>query len=181
MPVEGALGATSPSPLAGALGSRGTLAALIRSHWRLTSDAVRASASPNTCGWRRTILDGDRRPDVGHVEHAGLGRELRVEDDLEQQVAELARELRGRARVERVVDLVRLLEQVVAQRGVGLLPVPRAAVGLAQPGREPGHAPRRGEVGDGRHGREIERVREVRRRQRRRRSSPSGMPKRPTG
>ena len=79
-----------------------------------------------------------------------LGGQLRVEDDLEQQVAELAGELRRRAALERVVDLVRLLEEVVAQRGVGLLPVPRAAVGLAEPGRDPGHAPRRGEVGDGR-------------------------------
>ena len=39
----------------------------------------------------------------------------------------------GRAALERVVDLVGLLEQVLAQRGVGLLAVPRAAVGLAQP------------------------------------------------
>ena len=35
-------------------------AALIRSHWRLTSDAVRTPASPKTCGWRRTILVGSR-------------------------------------------------------------------------------------------------------------------------
>ena len=45
-------------------------------------------------------------------------------------------------RLERVVDLVGLLEQVVAQRGVGLLAVPRAAVGLAQPVADPGHRPR---------------------------------------
>jgi hypothetical protein len=39
-------------------------------------------------------LVADRRLDVGQVEHAGLGRELGVEDDLEQQVAELLGELR---------------------------------------------------------------------------------------
>src|SRR6185503_1235338 len=30
--------------------------ALIRSHWRFTSPDVRTSASPKTCGWRRTIF-----------------------------------------------------------------------------------------------------------------------------
>ena len=95
-------------------------------------------------------LRRERGPDVGHVEHALLGGELRVEDHLEQQVAELAGELRGRAALERVVDLVRLLEEVVPQRVVRLLPVPRAAVGLPEAGGDPGHPPRRREVGDGR-------------------------------
>ena len=93
-------------------------------------------------------LARDRRPHVGHVERALLRRELRVEHDLEQQVAELPGELGRRARPERVVDLVRLLQQVVAQRLVGLLLVPRAAVGRAQPVRDPGHAPGRGDVRD---------------------------------
>ena len=56
-----------------------------------------------------------------------LGRHARVEGDLQQDVAEL---LAHRHRVvvdDRVVGLVRLLEQVAAQRGVRLLGVPGAA------------------------------------------------------
>ncbi len=70
-------------------------------------------------------LGRDGRLDIGQVEDAGLGGELGVEDDLEQQVAELAGQLGRRAGLERVVDLVGLLEQVLAQRLVGLLAVPR--------------------------------------------------------
>ena len=108
--------------------------ALIRSHWRLTSDAVRAIGVAEDVRVAADDLGRDRGLDVGQVEDAGLGRQLGVEDDLEQQVAELPGELRRGARLERVVDLVGLLEQVLAQRGVGLLAIPRAAVGLAQPG-----------------------------------------------
>ena len=90
-------------------------------------------------------LRGDRRLDVGEVEDAGLGRQLGVEDDLEPQVAELAGQLGRGPGLERVVDLVRLLEEVLAERGVGLLAVPRAAVGLAEPGGDPGHRPRPGD------------------------------------
>ena len=73
-------------------------------------------------------LRGERGLDVGQVEDSVLGGELGVEDDLEQQVAELLGQLRRRPGLERVVDLVGLLEQVLAQRRVGLLAVPRAAV-----------------------------------------------------
>ena len=68
--------------------------------------------------------------DVVDVEPAlggRLGGHPGVEDDLQQDVAEL---LAHRHRVvvdDRVVGLVRLLEQVAAQRGVRLLGVPRAA------------------------------------------------------
>ena len=87
-------------------------------------------------------MRGDRRVDVGQVEDARLGRELGVEDDLEEQVAELLGEGRRRAAAERVVDLVGLLEEVVPERLVGLLAVPRAAVRQAQAVRDPGHRPR---------------------------------------
>jgi len=76
-------------------------------------------------------LAPDLRLDVGHVEHAGLGRKLGVEDDLQQQVTELARKLRRGFVAQRVVDLVRFLEQVLLQRDVGLFAVPWAAVGAA--------------------------------------------------
>ena len=69
-----------PGPVAAARSS-----ALMRSHWRFTSDAVRATASPNTCGWRRTIFEAIAAWTSVQVEDAGLGGKLRVEDDLEPQ------------------------------------------------------------------------------------------------
>ena len=117
-------------------------------------------------------LAGDRGLDVGQVEDAGLRGQLGVEDDLEPEVAELGGQLRRGAAGEGVVDLVGLLEEVVAQRLVGLLAIPRAAVGLPQAVRDPGHPPRRG----GRQLRgdrgEVERGRPGRPRRGRRRSSP---------
>ena len=103
-------------------------------------------------------LGGDRGLDVGQVEDARLGRQLRVQDDLEPQVAELAGERRRGPRLERVVDLVGLLEEVLAERGMGLLAIPRAAVRLAQPGGDPGHRPRPGQGGLGRDRRQVERA-----------------------
>ena len=105
-------------------------------------------------------LGRDRRLDVGQVEDARLGGELGVEDDLQPQVAELAGQLGRRAGLERVVDLVRLLEQVLAQRCVGLLAVPRAAVGLRAGGREiQGIAHGPATASSGATGREVERRR----------------------
>ena len=66
-----------------------------------------------------------------------LGGHPGVEDDLQQDVAEL---LAHRDRVvvdDRVVGLVRLLEQVAAQRGVRLLGVPRAAARASAAGPSP--------------------------------------------
>ena len=64
-----------------------------------------------------------------------------MEDDLEEEIAELVGESRRGARPERVVDLVGLLEEMVAERLVGLLAIPRAAVREPQPMRDPGHRP----------------------------------------
>ena len=90
---------------------------------------------------------GDHLPvDVGHVEDAVLSRVFSVQHDLEQQVAELFGERRGRALLERVVDLVRLLEQELAQAQVILLAVPRTAIGRSQPGNKPGQRVRAGSV-----------------------------------
>ena len=125
-------------------------------------------------------LGRDRGVDVGQVEDALLGRELGVEDDLEEEVAELLGERRRRARAERVVDLVGLLEEVVPERLVGLLAVPRAAVGQAQPVRDPGHRPGARDGQLGRDGAEVERAAESVRGQVAR-SCPSAAPNRPTG
>ena len=126
-------------------------------------------------------LRGDRGVDVGQVEDALLGRELGVEDHLEQEVAELLGEGRRGAGAERVVDLVGLLEEVVPERLVGLLAVPRAAVRQAQPVRDPGHRPGardRQLAGDRA---EVERAGEGRPRSGRRSSPPPPTPNRPTG
>jgi hypothetical protein len=86
----------------------------------------------------------DRGLHVGQVEDILLGSELGVQDDLEPQVTELASQLRGRAGLERVVHLVRLLEQVVAQRLVGLLTIPGTAVGGPETVADRRHRPRPG-------------------------------------
>jgi hypothetical protein len=70
--------------------------------------------------------------DVAQVERALLARELGVDDDLEEQVAELLAQPAAVAGVERVEDLVRLLEDERPQARVRLLAVPGAAVGRAQ-------------------------------------------------
>ena len=150
-PVERALRPRGLGPV-GAAGSRlGAAAAtpasrrssaLIRSHWRLTSLAVRASASPNTWGWRRTIF-------------AASVALTSVRSKTPASAASWAWRMTWRSRspsssasagvapaAERVVDLVRLLEEVAPERLVGLLAVPRAAVRQPQPVRDPGHRPR---------------------------------------
>jgi hypothetical protein len=55
-----------------------------------------------------------------------------LEDDLKQQVAELFSEYLGRALVDRVDDLVRLLDHVLPEGFEGLLTIPGAAVGTKQ-------------------------------------------------
>ncbi len=125
-------------------------------------------------------LRRDRRLDVGQVEDPGLGRQLGVEHDLEQEVTELAGQRRRRARLERVVDLVRLLEQVLAQRRVGLLLVPRAAAGRAQAGADRRHRPRTGHGRLEGNGAEVQRRGEVLLARARRRVSAVAVPNRPT-
>ena len=84
------------------------------------------------------VVDATR--DVGHRELAGLLREHRVEHHLVEQVAELVLERayavvarRSGRLLERLDDLVGLLEEVAGERVVGLLGVPRAAARIAQP------------------------------------------------
>src|SRR5207245_3749477 len=66
---------------------------------------------------------------------------LGMEDDLQQQVSEFLGQRRRRPGAEGVVYLVRLFEEMVAQRLMGLLAVPRAAIGPPQPIGDPGHRP----------------------------------------
>ena len=77
------------------------------------------------------------RDDVVDVEALLLGRDLRVQHDLEQDVAELVGELGVVARLDRSDRLVGLFDHVTAQRQVVLRAVPRTAVGTAQYRDEP--------------------------------------------
>ena len=85
---------------------------LIRSHWARASRESATASPPNTCGCRRVILSQTRCSDVIHRELPGLGPDLTVEDDLEQQIPELLHEVIPRALIDGVDDLVRLLDDI---------------------------------------------------------------------
>src|SRR6266508_4711237 len=61
------------------------------------------------------------RCDLAEIEAAVLPRELRVDHDLEEEIAELLAQHRGVPRVESLEDLVRLLEHEWPEARVGLL------------------------------------------------------------
>ena len=67
-------------------------------------------------------------------EAAFLGRDLGVEDDLQQHVAQFAAQLVVVAGVDGLQRLVGLFEQIGFEAGVGLFAVPGTAVGRPQPG-----------------------------------------------
>ena len=99
------------------------------SQFASTSSASATSTPANTCGCRCTSLSDDA---AGHVVDRepvglGLGGDAGVEVDLQQQVAELLAQMHVVAGVDGLEGLVALLEQVLRQRAVGLLAVPRAA------------------------------------------------------
>ena len=78
-------------------------------------------------------LVDDRRGDVGDREPAGLGRELGLEDDLQEEIAELVTERIGVAALDRLDDLVGFFDHVRPQALGTLLTVPRAPAGAPQP------------------------------------------------
>jgi len=69
----------------------------------------------------------DLADDVGNIEALLFMCDLRVEENLEEKVAELLGELGVIGRVERVEDLVSFFNKIRAEGGVGLLAVPGAA------------------------------------------------------
>ena len=93
-------------------------------------------------------LAGDRAVDIGEVERTLLRGELRVQDHLEEQVAQLLGKVGGRSVLDGIERLVGLLEQVRSQREVGLPSVPGASVGCTQARADGRHAVRAAEVGD---------------------------------
>ena len=80
---------------------------------------------------------GDRPEDVRDAEEGSLLGHARVEDDLEQHVAELFAELPGISFVYRLQDLVRLFDEVRFDALVGLLPIPGATVLASEPRHDP--------------------------------------------
>jgi hypothetical protein len=79
----------------------------------------------------------DPARDVVHVPRAFVGRHLRVEDDLQQDVAELLAQAIAVVRVDRVEHLVGLLEEVAREARVVLLEVPGTPARAAEPRHHP--------------------------------------------
>ena len=77
-------------------------------------------------------LLGEPSSDVVDVPTALLRGHLRVEHDLQQQIAQLVSDRIGIAGIDRFEQLVRLLKQGVCQALMRLLPVPRTATRSAK-------------------------------------------------
>src|SRR5207245_5997091 len=86
--------------------------------------------------------------DLVRVERSLLARQLRVQRDLQEKIPELVAETRRVAGVESGERLVRLLEQVRAERRMRLLTVPGAAVPRAEPLHDPYHRGDRAKIGE---------------------------------
>ena len=82
-----------------------------------------------------------------------------MDRDLEEEIAELVPKPRRIARIKRSEGLVRLLEKVRPERRVGLLAVPRAAIGCTEPLGDPYHCVERRQIGEGLERRENEKAR----------------------
>src|SRR5204863_4108327 len=93
-------------------------------------DLVRVGHRPVSEDMRMALHHLRRRclGDLGCVEPAFLSRDLGVHRNLQQEVAELLPHLGVVAAVDRLEQLISLLEEVLAQRFVRLLAVPWAAV-----------------------------------------------------
>ena len=103
--------------------------ALIASQLASTSAVpLTRASSPNTCGWRRTSLSQIAATTSSGPNQPLRARQLGLEDDLQQQIAELLAQVVGRAAIDRVDHLVRLFDHVGTQRLQRLLAVPRASV-----------------------------------------------------
>jgi len=92
---------------------------------------------------------GERRHDVVEIETALFARELGVEDDLQEEVAELFAEGVRIAAADRGGDFFRFLAEAGDQRAMRLLAVPRASLGRAQPRHDAQEAVERARHGGG--------------------------------
>jgi hypothetical protein len=98
------------------------------------AEDVRVAANHFVVNFADDVVDGEA------VLFSG---DLRVEEDLKEEVAEFLGEFGVVAGVEGVEDFVGLLDEVGAEGGVGLFAVPGAAAGDTETGHE------RGEFGEG--------------------------------
>ena len=118
-------------------------------HWRRTPSASRTAgragvgAGVRAAGVRSEHvrvpgeeLLGDGVGDAAEVEAPLLLGDARLEDDLQEEVAELLAMGLGVAPVDRLEHLVGLLEDVGAEGGERLLPVPGAPVGPPEAGHD---------------------------------------------
>ena len=80
----------------------------------------------------------DFADDIMDRETALFGGDLRVEEDLEEEVAQFFGEFGVVAGVEGVEDFISFLNEIGAEGGVGLLAIPWAAAGRAEAGHEGG-------------------------------------------
>ena len=88
--------------------------------------AVRASASPKTCGWRRTSFSWTPRATASRSPSPRSSSRSERKYDLEEQVAELPAQPSASPASGGVGDLVRLLDGVRHDRARGLLAIPGA-------------------------------------------------------
>ncbi|MBA7594153.1 hypothetical protein ES703_01091 [subsurface metagenome] len=72
--------------------------------------------------------------DISELKILVLTGHLCVEHDLHQQVAKLLAELCHVPFIDGLQDFIGLLQQVALDRGMGLLSIPGATIGAAQPG-----------------------------------------------
>ena len=89
------------------------------------AEYVRVAANQFVVDFANDVVDG---------EAALFGGDLRVEEDLEEEVAEFLGKLDVVARVQGIEDFVSFLDEIGAEGGMSLLAVPGTAAGSAQAG-----------------------------------------------
>ena len=107
--------------------STGSPSTMLSRFFAFISSHALALTSPYRCGCRAFIFVRKPSATSREVERTALFGDDGVEEHLEQQVAELFAQLRVVAGANRVVDLVRFLDQIRTQRLVRLRRVPVAA------------------------------------------------------
>jgi len=80
----------------------------------------------------------DFADNIENGEAALFGSDLRVEEDLEEEIAEFFGEFAVVVGIESVKDFVGLFDEISAEGGVGLLAVPGTAAGAAEAGHDGG-------------------------------------------
>ena len=109
---------------------------LICSQFARTASTLVGPDVPEDMGMAADHLLGDRAEDGGDVEFARLFGHPRDKEYLKEEIAELFLERRGSSPVDRLEDLVGLLDEVAGHVRLRPGAVPGAAVGRSQPDDE---------------------------------------------